>query len=230
MKLQNLRVACYLYNQFSNYDQKYLDLSNKYLNLDLNVNDHITDLIKWLRSWGCRQFKKDCENISIFSIKDWYETNSLKIPDNNNFLIDYDLDNNKEKIIQIFDDLSNRLASNKKNKNKIVKVRIGPVGTAKILFALRPNFFSPWDTPIYNQLKLQGNGSGYIMYLRKIRHNLKYIKIELERKNINWANIFTYLNKEHKSYTKLIDEYFWITITKGFDISVIEEIFKGKTA
>jgi len=229
MNLQNLKIACYLYDRFTDYDQSYLDLANKYKNLDLNVNDQIIDLIKWLRSWGCRQFKNDCEDISIFSIKDWYKTNSLKIP-NNDCLIDYDLDKNKEKIIQIFDDLSNRFASNRKIKNKIIEVRIGPVGAAKILFALRPNLFSPWDTPIYNHLKSEGNGSGYIMYLREIQENLKYLKIESERKSINWANIFTYLNREHNSHPKLIDEYFWVTITKGCDTTSIEEIFNDKTA
>ena len=215
MNIKNLKVACYLYNQFTNYDQNYLHIINKYTPLDLDKNKHIIVLLKWLRSWGCRQFKNDCEDISIDSIKDWYKVNSTKIPNNNIHLIGYDLDKEKENIINIFDDLSNRLASNKNNKNKTIEVCVGSVGAAKILFALRPNLFSPWDTLIYKRLKLEGSGSGYVMYLREIQQNLKFLKIESKRNNIDWGDIFVYLNKKHNSYPKLIDEYFWITYHKG---------------
>ena len=58
MKLAHLRTACYLYNQFSDYDAKYLSLATKYPNLELNKTDQVIAQIEWLRSWGCRQFKK----------------------------------------------------------------------------------------------------------------------------------------------------------------------------
>jgi len=230
MNLVNLKVACFLYNQFTDYDNNYLKFLSKYENLDLIVKDQVVDLIKWLRSWGCRQFKNECESTSIASIKDWYNVNLEKIPNNDIHLIDYDLNQNNEKIIQIFNDLSCRVASKRTFRNKTIEIQIGPVGTAKTLFAINPNLFAPWDTSIYHRLNLNGNGIGYVRYLKIIQQKLKHLRLEAESKNINWNDIFSYLKKKHKSHPKLIDEYFWVTITKGCDTGVIEKIFCGKTS
>jgi len=229
MNLVNLKVACFLYNQFTDYDNNYLKFLSRYKSIDLSTIDQVIDLIKWLRSWGCRQFKIEFEDISISSIINWYRVNSLKIPKINNHLIDYNLDKNQDQIIEIFDDLSMREASKKKYRDKTINIRIGPVGTAKTLFALRPNLFSPWDISIYQHFKLDGNGYGYIEYLSKIQKNLKELREESVKSNLDWDNIFTYLNKKHSYYPKLIDEYFWVTITKCCDTAVIEKIFCGKT-
>lgn len=222
MKLLHLKIACYLYNQFTDYDNSYLELSKKHPNLELNNPRHIKDLIEWLRSWGCRQFKKDNEDISINSIRDWYESKESKIPNRSNYLIDYDLSKNKRLITEIFDDLSKRKAAVRHRKNTEIDVRIGPVGTAKTLFALRPDLFSPWDKPIYNKLALEDNGSGYVDYLSKIQKELGEIRHSLKDTNIKWHELFEYLEKRHNSYPKLIDEYYWITITNRCEPSKIE--------
>jgi hypothetical protein len=160
MKLAHLRTACYLYNQFSDYDAKYLSLATKFPILQLNSKDQVIALIEWLRSWGCRQFKKTDEEISINGIMKWYEINESKLPFPDDCLIDYDLSANRRRIIGLFDDLSNRRAAKKEHDGQEIDVRIGAVGTAKTLFALRPNLFSPWDAPIYKKLDLEGDGSG----------------------------------------------------------------------
>ena len=124
----------------------------------------------------------------------------------------------------MFDDLANRKASVKNRGNKRIEVRIGPVGTAKILFALRPNLFSPWDTPIYKKFRLNGDGSGYVSYLTKIQKELRELRDSLNDTKLTWENLFNYLEKRHNSYPKLIDEYYWITITKKCDPIKIESI------
>ena len=226
MKLSHLRTACYLYNQFTDYDSSYLDLRRQYPILELNKKEQVIALIEWLRSWGCRQFKSDDEEISINSIMKWYELNKLKIPSPTGCLIDYDLNQNRKLIIDLFSDLSNRKAATKQRAGHDIDVRIGPVGTAKTLFALRPNLFSPQDTPIYNKLSLEGNGSGYVDYLSKIQDELKDIRANLRNTLINWNDLFEYLEKQHRSYPKLIDEYYWITITQGCDPSKLEKFFQ----
>jgi hypothetical protein len=194
--------------------------------LELNQKEQVIALIKWLRSWGCRQFKNNDEEISINSIMKWYELNKSKIPSPTDCLIDYDLNKNKKVIIDLFSELSTRKAATKERAGHEIDVRIGPVGTAKTLFALRPNLFSPWDTPIYSKLNLEGNGAGYVNYLFKIQNDLKDIRTALENTTINWNDLFTYLEKQHKSYPKLIDEYYWITITQGCDPAKLEKFFQ----
>jgi hypothetical protein len=225
MKLAHLRTACYLYNQFSDYDASYLSLATKYPNLQLNSKNQVIALIEWLRSWGCRQFKKTDEDISIDGIMKWYETNESKLPLPDDCLLDYDLSANRRRIIGLFDDLSNRRAARKERHGQGIDVRVGPVGAAKTLFVLRPNLFSPWDTPIYKKLDLEGDGSGYVGYLSRIQEELKEVKAELQNAGMEWDNLSRILQKRHKAYPKVIDEYFWITITQGCDPAVIEKFF-----
>ena len=222
MKLLHLRIACYLYNQLTDYDESYLELSKQYPNLDLNKTEHIKVLINWLRSWGCRQFKKEDEDVSIKSIKDWYQSTKLKMPNRCDCLIDYDLVANEKLIIESFKNLSNQKAATRQRGDRKINVRIGPVGTAKALFALRPNLFAPWDTPIYENFQFKGNGYGYFKYLLKVKNELQEIKNSLKDNELKWDELFEYLGKKHASYPKLIDEYYWITITLRFDPLIIE--------
>jgi hypothetical protein len=226
MKLLHLQIACYLYNQISDYDTGYLDLSEKYPNLDLKQDAHTKALIEWLRSWGCRQFKGSYEMESIKSFRDWYAAKESRLPSSSVHLIDYDLATNMKSIVDIFNDLSARKASTRQRDKIDIDVRMGPVGTAKTLFALRPNLFSPWDTPIYNKFHLKG--TGYVIYLTRIQEELREVRKELKNAKIDWGDLFEYLNKGHNSYPKLIDEYFWITITQGCDFLVIESFCNKK--
>lgn len=136
---------------------------------------------------------------------------------------------NKDLIIEIFDDLKDRRAATRQQKDSKSNVRIGPVGTAKTLFALRPNLFSPWDTPIYQEFQLEGNGSGYVEYLSKVQNELRDIRDNLNNIDVNWHELFGYLKKQHRSYPKLIDEYYWTTITRRCDPLVIERFCNNKT-
>jgi hypothetical protein len=191
----------------------------------LNSNDQVIALIEWLRSWGCRQFKKTDEEISINGFMKWYEIHESKLPLPDDCLIDYDLSANRRTIITLFDDLSRQRAARKERDGQGIDVRIGPVGAAKTLFALRPNLFSPWDTPIYKTLDLGGDGSGYVGYLSRIQEELEDVKAELLNSGTGWDNLSRILRKRHKAYPKVIDEYFWITITQGCDPAVIETFF-----
>ena len=222
MKLLHLRIACYLYNQLTDYDDSYLELSKQYPNLDMNKTEHVKALIKWLRSWGCRQFKKEDEDISIKNITDWYQSTKLKMPSRHNFLIDYNLEANKKLIIESFNNLSDQKVATRQLKDREIDIRIGPVGSAKVLFALRPNLFSPWDKPICKNFQLEDNGCDYFEYLLKVQNELREIKNSLKDTGLNWNKLFGYLDKKHTSYPKLIDEYYWITITQGFDPSIID--------
>ncbi|MCX6158978.1 MAG: hypothetical protein NTY74_13445 [Ignavibacteriae bacterium] len=219
MELLHLKIATCLYNQITKYDASYIDLIvKKYPQLNLNENIQRTALIDWLRNWGCRQFKKDNEyssNEGNVSILNWYRECKLNIPNFDVNLLDFDINQNKESIITIFNSLAERKASTRITG---VNVRIGPVGTAKILFALRPNLFAPWDTFIYTSEKynLNGDGCSYVDYLLEVQKDLIILKNEFENINREWNSLFKYLNKAHNSYPKLIDEYNWITITKGF--------------
>ena len=144
------------------------------------------------------------------------------MPSRHDCLIDYNLVVNEKLIIESFNNLSEQKAATRQHGDREISVRIGPVGTAKALFALRPNLFSPWDQPIYRNFQLDDNGCGYFKYLLKVQNELREIKNSLKDTDLNWDELFGYLDKKHTSYPKLIDEYYWITITQGFDPLIID--------
>jgi len=57
MNLFQLRLGCFLYGIFTDFDKTYQALLSKTGgNLDPENLDHRLSLIKWLNTWGCRQF------------------------------------------------------------------------------------------------------------------------------------------------------------------------------
>jgi hypothetical protein len=211
MKLKQLKIACYLYNNFTDYDSSYLEL-RKDIGSSAAINpDNCKALMKWLRSWGCRQFVNECSDLSKTNLISWFTDNQSLLPDHSVHLIDFDLSENTQSIELLFDSLKNCIASIRSNS----VIHVGPVGAAKLLFAIRPNMFAPWDNPIFKHLKHDPTGKGYVAYLRKIQAELKELKIECNESGIQWEHLFTLLNKQHHSYPKLIDEYYWISITNN---------------
>jgi len=227
VKLSHLKTACYLYTQFTEYNSSYVDLFQAYPHLDLSEERQVKSLLQWLRSWGCRQFNIDDECMSVRSIMDWYRQHKSELPSREECLEDYDLAKNRALISSLFSELSNGEAGTKKHKKgSSIDVRIGPVGAAKTLFALRPNLFSPWDTPIYRHFSLKGDGDGYVSYLTRIQGELKEIKGALKEASIPTSYLFDNPKNVHRSFPKLVDEYYWVTITKGCDPEKIEGIFR----
>ena len=156
MTINELKIACYLYERFTGFDIDYINLI-QVGNLDLTRANHINSLIKWLRKWGCRQFKVENTNMSIRNLQQWYLENLSRLPElqinlhscTDEYIINF---------VQLFNSLANTKISERNNNNKLISVSVGAVGAAKILFALRPNVFSPWDKPIYKHLKYHSTG------------------------------------------------------------------------
>jgi len=126
----------------------------------------------------------------------------------------------------IFNNLANKIASKRKlNKKKII-VKVGPVGASKILFALRPNVFPPWDTPICKELKYTMSGEGYVIYLKDVQNHLLTLNRECHSSKISINNLPVILKREKSSLPKLIDEYNWITITKKINPQQLINLMK----
>ena len=93
-------------------------------------------------------------------------------------------------------------------------VTVGPTGTAKILFALRPNALVPWDYPIRAHFGLGGSAEDYAGYLRKARSELRELRADCARLGYAFESLPVRLGRPHSSLAKLVDEYFWVTITR----------------
>src|SRR5690606_19371633 len=105
---------------------------------------------------------------------------------------------------QIFDRLQSTKISERNNSTS--EVTVGPVGAAKILFALRPNFYAPWDRPICQGKGYRLDGQGYVDYLKDIQETLKVLEVECMGKDLGLADLIKITNRPISTLPKLIDE------------------------
>jgi hypothetical protein len=173
------------------------------------------DLIIWLNSWGCRQFAIDHHKMAAGEIKNWYKDYAdLLFPEDKNMI---SLSESDFKVItKAYSTLCSKIASIRTLRNgNATNVVVGPTGAAKILFAIRPNALIPWDDPIRNEFGLDGDGCSYVEYLHKAKTHLEELSEECKKNNFELADLPRKLNRRESSVSKLIDEYYWVTVSRG---------------
>ncbi len=90
---------------------------------------------------------------------------------------------------------------------------VGATGAAKILHALRPRVLPPWDDPIRAALDLDGSRDGYLAFLLDVQSNVR--RVEAEAAALGITDIPKALGRPASSLPKMIDEYYWVTLTRG---------------
>jgi hypothetical protein len=225
MRLTELAFACYVYGRMTDFDSSYLQFLKKTKpNLDLNNKQHRMALLKWLNDWGCRQFSIKYHELASEEIRTWYQDvgNQLFSPDKT-FL---DLSDGDLASVRIaYTELVNRTASIRTLPNgDQSKVTIGPTGTAKILFALRPNSMIPWDEPMRSEFHYDGSAGDYTEYLLCVAENLGELNETCVRMGFKLSDLPQLLGRPKSSLTKLIDEYHWVTISRKCPTPTSQEL------
>ena len=215
MKLSDLAFTSHVYNYFTNYNNDYKELQFQTTSvIDLNKLEHRNSLIDWLNQWGCRQFAVEYHKFASKQIKLWYEQYKDELISGKKMLWNLS-ESDYKKTADIFDTLTNIIASKRKRGNNFSDIRIGPTGASKILFALQPNSMIPWDEPIRKTLKHNGDGESYVDYLKGAITETQSLFPSCKRNNIEPLDIPKNLRRPEASVAQLIGEYFWVTITRG---------------
>jgi len=223
--IQELAIACYLYAKFTKDDVSYRQLCDLIKgSLNLSEPEHRNALIEWLRRWGCRQFVRSYTELASQELMQWYSNYEKRLFPQDTFLWKTKSDELNEEIPQLFDSLMKLTVSFRQNGNKESPVRVGLTGAAKILFALRPNFFAPWDDPIRRKLRLKT----YVEYLEVVKSKLFELEKECNAVGFDLAELPGRLNREVSSVPKLVDEYYWVTITKKCNAVDLIKIIQTK--
>jgi hypothetical protein len=216
MKLRDLSFACYVYARMSNYDSSYNRLIRETSHeIDLSLPNHQTSLLKWLNDWGCRQFSIDHHSLAANEISTWYNSFSNRFFSSQKMLPSLS-DDELNFVQEAFGNLMHKTASMRKTRNQLIsRIEIGPTGAAKILFALRPNAMVPWDFLIRSKYGLDGSARSYRAFLVTVRDHLLDLKIESEKYGMSIDDLPALLGREGSSLVKLVDEFFWVTITRN---------------
>jgi len=227
MRLAELAFACYIYAQMTDYDSSYDRFREETIpQLDLKNNQHRIALIKWLNGWGCRQFALGYHDLASEEIHSWYQRFGDHFFSPDRSLLDL-TSNDLALVEQAYAELVVRTASTRERpRGGQTKVVIGPTGTAKILFALRPNALVPWDGPIRGHFRLNGSAHAYIKYLHIVRENLEEVDQACIELGHRLSDLPELLNRPTSSLAKLIDEYFWVTVSRRCAAPANAELLK----
>ena len=105
-----------------------------------------------------------------------------------------------------------------------VPVRFGPTGAAKVLYVLRPDSLPPWDEAIRDHFHLDGSAESYAEFLRVVAADLSGVVADAARYGIELSALPSAIRRDKSTLPKLIDEYYWVTITRGFRVPEQSEV------
>ena len=225
MRLSELALACFLYAQFTDYDDSYLSfLQVTNHHPDLANSEHRKALLIWLNRWGCRQFAIEYHELASSEILSWYNQFNSTLFDRNKNL--WELTEAEINFVaQAYEALSNKRASLRKRKENTSSVSVGPTGAAKILFAIIRNALIPWDIPIRSHYGYDSSGASYLTYLYRVKSILKELEDTCNKNGFTLAQLPKQLRRNNSTVPKLIDEYHWVTITNGCSLPT-QDIFQ----
>jgi len=199
----------------TDYDSSYLQFQKETSpQLDLSYEQHRKALLNWLNDWGCRQFAIDYHGLASEEIRNWYQDVGNQLFPLDRTLLDLS-DSDFTSVSTAYAKLVNRTASKRTLRvGGQAKVEFGPTGTAKILFALRSNALIPWDEQIRIKFHFENTADDYAKYLQLVRKNLEELKDACERNSCRLSDLPQLLGRPKSSLAKLIDEYFWVTVSR----------------
>ncbi|KLO29142.1 hypothetical protein ABW17_29580 [Mycobacterium nebraskense] len=211
--LYELAFGCWIYKAITRYDSTVTKLRTATGGqVDPHNLNHRRWLFKWLNQWGCRQFNKaDQDTVAGQSLGVWAGKWLTRLPTDDQTLETIN-ESQIGEISNAYEELRWQQAGTRRRAGGAIShVTYGPVGAAKTLFALRPNVCPPWDDYTLNALRLDASGASYGKYLRLVLSNLQAVSIQA---GVQIAELPALLGRAKSTPPKLIDEYYWVTITR----------------
>lgn len=224
VNLGELALACFAYGAIASYDDSLAKLEKLLGNEpDLADAEHGIGMIKWLNQWQCRQFSLACRDDAAAELLAWYKEAETTLPDHERdlwILTPGEL----EQCVPVFDSLSKKQASVRKQAGRESVVTFGPTAAAKILFALRPRIFVAWDEPIRRKLGHDGSGRSYVDFLLRLREELLDLESQCRRHGLQLETLPGELGRPDSTPAQLLDEYYWATKTREVALPSREQV------
>lgn len=178
--------------------------------VDLALPAHRAAAHVWLNAWGCRIRKRRDGEPDVFGqgIAAWWDRWHGTLPAVDTWMADL-TDEQIDAMVDCFADLvATRVAPTRS---------LGPTAASKLLFALRPNTFMPWDEMI--ALRLHG-GRDAVAYAGHQRLGREWARELLAEAGSDEAALAARLGRPGRSLAKMIDEYCYLVFTRDGAITV----------
>ncbi|PTD94875.1 hypothetical protein C9439_00090 [archaeon SCG-AAA382B04] len=214
MDLFDLAFTSYIYDFFTSFNESYKSFLKR-VDYDLDLLDpkDRRALIVWLNRWGCRQFSLDYHELASNEILSWYNEGYLEVIPEEKRLWELNKKEFKE-IRATYAELAQKTASRKKRNGDLLSISVGPTGASKILFALRPEVFVPWDIAIRKGLGYNDDSSSYVNYLKQAKSLIESLSTSCDKNDVELLEVPQKLGREKATVAQLIGEYYWVTETK----------------
>ena len=218
MNLYEIEFISYIFNNFTDFNISYNNFVDFTKNSpDLTNPEHRKALLKWLNQWGCRQFSLDYHDKVSENLKQWYQKYIGHLPNQNKNIwkleeADYNL------IIPAYNSLTKIIASKKLRDGRYITTTVGPTGTSKILYALRPKSLIPLDIPMRIKFKYGDDAISYITYLKLVKDIALDLDKQCRLNGFGIEDLPEKIGRQGATIPALIDEYHWVTITNKFKI------------
>ena len=215
MTLAELAFACYLYGKLNEYDRPYnwfRDVTEGAPNMD--EPEHREALLVLLNRWGCRQFAQEYYEHASKELFSWHTKAFAMLPDKDKNLWDL-TPQELNQMGTVFESLVDHIASYKEMDGRSFAIRVGPAAAAKIIFVLGPRAAAPWDDETREGLGFNGSTVSYTSYLRSVKSMIEGIEKTCRRHALVLENLPKMLQRPNSTMPKLIEEYYWVTVSKG---------------
>ena len=173
--------------------------------------------MKWLNDWGCRQFAKEHHQVAFERLRVWARQHADDLPGYTTSILSL-TEAKIQATVRAYDALKELEASQKRTPHGTHSVRVGATGAAKILYALRPNTVPPWDDAIRERLKCDGSAESYSRFLRMVMVEIQELLADAARYGVSPEQLPSAIGRSASTLPKIVDEYFWVTITRNFNI------------
>jgi len=173
--------------------------------LDLQDRDHARALLEWLNKWGCRITKDSFPKISR-KLGRWFGEWQPRLPHTGRGLVSLE-DRDLAALIEAYDKL-------------LAIDDFGPTSASKALFAVCPDAAIPWDAAIQANFASPGRApESYRLMLVRSKHEGELLIADAARCGVaEPQDIPREVGRPDHTLVQLLDEYHWITITRGHEI------------
>jgi hypothetical protein len=210
ISLLRLALVCYVFGAFAEFDKAYeelLEQTNQ--KSDPGKSEHRKALLNWLNRWQMRHISKANHEIASKSLLIWWKSIGRKLPD-------FDLRKYSDMEINLAGEAYAKLSKAVAAKRPLDTPRFGITAASKIMFALHPDAFPPWDQPICRCLGYDGQERSYKNYLRDVKMVLLRLEKACRRYGFSLSELPDKIGRKNSTPVKLIDEYNWLVITKEY--------------
>jgi len=179
--------------------------------VDLTDPAHRLAAITWLRAWGCRHLRRADTPLTDEALRTWWTTWNGSLPGDLATLTSLG-EADRVSAGLAYDALRASPAARRSVQGSDLDVAFGDTATAKLLFAIRPHVFPPWDEMIRLAFGKPGGSAAYVRMLRLSAAALDGLASRLAAGVSELPEI---LGRPESTPPKIVDEFLLIRIAKS---------------